>query len=45
MLLALALLEEDGILLCIGLLAVALSVVVTTAILWGTVEAGLLLQS
>lgn len=39
MLLAFAFLEEDGILLCIALAAAAVSLVVTAAAVWGTIEA------
>ena len=43
MLLAFAFLEEDGLLLCIALAAAAMSLAVTAAAVWGTIEAGLLL--
>jgi hypothetical protein len=43
MLLAFAYLEEDGVLLAIGMVAAALSLAVTAAAVWGMVEAGLLL--
>lgn len=43
MLLAFAFLEEDGVLLCIGLLAALVSVAITVAAVWGTIEASLLL--
>lgn len=38
MLLAFALLEEDGVMLCIALGAAAISLAVTTAAIWGGVE-------
>lgn len=43
MLLAFAFLEEDGVLLCIALVAAVISVAITSAAVWGTIEAGLLL--
>jgi len=43
MLLAFAFLEEDGVILCIGLFAAAMSLSITAALLWSTVEAVLLL--
>lgn len=43
MLLALAFLEEDGVLLCIALVAAAMSIAITIGTVWGTIEAGLLL--
>ncbi|GAB5469727.1 MAG: exopolysaccharide biosynthesis protein [Rhodospirillales bacterium] len=43
MLLAFALLEEDGLLLAIGFLAALVSLTITAAAVWGTIEAGLLL--
>lgn len=42
-LLAFAYLEEDGVLLVVGLIAAALSIALTAAAIWGTLEAGLLL--
>lgn len=42
-LLALAFLEEDGILLAIALGTAAVSLAITTAAVWGTIEAGMLL--
>jgi len=42
-LLAFAFLEEDGILLAIALGAAAVSLAITTAAVWGTIEAGMLL--
>lgn len=42
-LLAFAFLEEDGVLLAIALSASAISIAVTVAVIWGTIEAGLLL--
>ncbi len=39
MLLAFAFLEEDGILLCIALAAAAVSLAITAAAIWGTIEA------
>lgn len=38
MLLAFSLLEEDGILLCIALLAALISLAITAAAIWGTIE-------
>ncbi len=43
MLLAFAFLEEDGILLSLALLLALISLALTTAAVWGTVEVGLLL--
>lgn len=43
MLLALAFLEEDGVLLCIGLIAAVISLAITIAAVWGAIEASLLL--
>ena len=43
MLLAVALLEEDGVLLCLALVAAVISLSVTAAAVWGTIEASLLL--
>ncbi len=43
MLLAFAFLEEDGILLCLALLSAVVSLAITVAAVWGTVEVGLLL--
>jgi len=43
MLLAFAFLEEDGVLLCIALAAAVISVAITSAAVWGVIEAGLLL--
>ena len=43
MLLAFAYLEEDGVLLVIGLIAASVSLVITAGVVWGTVEASLLL--
>ena len=43
MLLAFAFLEEDGILLSIALVAAAISIVITIATVWGTIEVGALL--
>lgn len=41
MLLAFSFLEGDGVLLCVALVAALLSIVITVAALWGTIEAGL----
>ena len=43
MLLAFAFLEEDGVLLCLALVAAVISLSVMVAAVWGTIEAGLLL--
>jgi len=43
MLLAFAFLEEDGVLLCLALSAALISLSVTVATVWGTIEASLLL--
>jgi hypothetical protein len=43
MLLAFALLEEDGVLLCLALAAAVISLSITAAAVWGTIEASLLL--
>ena len=40
MLLAFAFLEEDGMLLCLALASAAISLVITAAAIWGTIEAG-----
>ena len=45
MLLAFAFLEEDGVLLYLALAAAVLSLAVTAAAVWGTIEASLLLRS
>jgi hypothetical protein len=42
-LLAFAFLEEDGALLCVGLAAAAISLAISAATVWGTIEAGRLL--
>jgi hypothetical protein len=39
MLIAFAFLEEDGVLLCIALAAAAVSLAITAAAIWGTIEA------
>ena len=43
MLLAFALLEQDGVLLCVALVAAVVSVAISIAAVWGTIEVGLLL--
>jgi hypothetical protein len=43
MLLAFAFLEEDGVLLCIALAAAVISLSITIAAVWGTIEGSLLL--
>ncbi len=43
MLLAVAFLEEDGLLLCVALVGALASLAVTAATIWGAIEAGLLL--
>lgn len=43
MLLAFAFLEEDGVLLCLALVAAVISLSVMAAVIWGTIEASLLL--
>jgi hypothetical protein len=43
-LIAFAYLEDDGLLLCIGLGAAVLSLIVTAALLWGAVEAWMLIE-
>jgi hypothetical protein len=43
MALAFAYLEEDGVLLCLALVAALLSLAITAGAVWGTIEAGLLL--
>ena len=40
MLLAFAFLEEDGMLLCLALASAAISLAITAATVWGTIEAG-----
>jgi hypothetical protein len=45
MLLAFAFLEEDGVLLCLALAAATISLFVTIAAVWGTIEGSLLLYN
>lgn len=45
MLLAFAFLEEDGVLLCLALAATSMSLAITTAAVWGAIEAGRFLNS
>lgn len=45
MLIAVAYLEDDGLLLCIGLVAAVVSLAITAAALWGTVEAWMLIEN
>lgn len=43
-LIAFAYLEDDGLLLCIGLGAAVLSLIITAAVMWGTIEAWMLFE-
>jgi hypothetical protein len=45
MLIAVAYLEDDGLLLCIGLVAALVSLAITAVALWGTVEAWMLIDN
>lgn len=45
MLIAVAYLEDDGLLLCIALFAAVVSLAITAAVLWGTVEAWMLIEN